>query len=314
MDLRTRVGKVPVEGVIGNSPGPRKSIDECHQVGRSPASMIMLGSLTIESREGNAGDVYWSERVPEVALNSLGLPAKRLRDYIDHVGELERYGKPIVVSVAGFTAVEFGTLAKMFSGMGVTIELNMTCPNIEKKGIFAYDLTEVGMALHLVRLAVPTDNLVVKLNYHPDSRYIEAMCDTLINGDVNAVALCNTLPNGLVLDPETLQPVITPNSGLAGQSGSSIRPAVMGQVFQYRRILPPDIDIICEGGIWTGFDILAYFAAGGNFCRIATMYAERGIKAFGELTFQFIEEMEKRGFESLADIPRLEDLPAFQTA
>ena len=276
MDLRTRIGKVKVEGVIGNSPGPGKSIDESHQVGRSPASVITFGSLPLEPREGNSGEVYWAQEAPEVALNSLGLPA-------------------------------------IFSGLGFTLELNMTCPNIEKKGIFAYNLEEVEKALQLVRKAAPDDNLVVKLNYHPDSSYIEAMCDVLINGGIDAVALCNTLPNGLVLG-EDLKPVITPNNGLAGQSGKSIRPAVMGQVYQYRQILPPDIDIICEGGIWTGFDILGYFAAGGNFCRIATMYAERGVKAFGELTFQFLEEMEKRGYESLTDIPRLEGLPALQTS
>lgn len=38
MDLRTRVGKVEVE--------------ECHEVGRSPAGMIVIGSLTLEAREG----------------------------------------------------------------------------------------------------------------------------------------------------------------------------------------------------------------------------------------------------------------------
>lgn len=314
LDLRTRVGKVSVEGVIGNSPGPRKSINECHEVGKSPAAMIMLGSLTVEEHKGNEGEVYWAEDVPEVALNSLGLPTGRLLDYVHRIDELRKYEKPLSVSVAGFTAAEFGALAQIFSGLGLTIELNMTCPNVEKKGIFAYDLAEVDMALRLVRLAAPSDNLVVKLNYHPDSAYIESMCDTLINHSVDAVALCNTLPNGLVLNPETLKPVITPNNGLAGQSGSSIRPVVMGQVYQYRSLLPPDIDIICEGGIWTGFDILAYLAAGGSFCRIATMYAERGVKAFGELIFQFIEEMEKRGYESLSEIPRLEDLPALQPA
>ena len=313
MDLRTRIGKVKVEGVIGNSPGPGKSIDESHQVGRSPASVITFGSLPLEPREGNSGEVYWAQEAPEVALNSLGLPARRLKDYLGRINELKVYGKLVIVSVAGFSAAEFGELARIFSGLGFTLELNMTCPNIEKKGIFAYNLEEVEKALQLVRKAAPDDNLVVKLNYHPDSSYIEAMCDVLINGGIDAVALCNTLPNGLVLG-EDLKPVITPNNGLAGQSGKSIRPAVMGQVYQYRQILPPDIDIICEGGIWTGFDILGYFAAGGNFCRIATMYAERGVKAFGELTFQFLEEMEKRGYESLTDIPRLEGLPALQTS
>lgn len=313
MDLRTRIGKVPVVGVVGNSPGPRKSIEECHEVGRSPAAVITVGSITAQEREGNKGNVYWSEEIPEKALNSLGLPTKSPEYYSERIGELEQYDKPVIVSLAGFSTLEFCELADLFGRRGYSLELNMTCPNVEGKGIFAYDLEAVREALRVVRHVAVNDNLIVKLNYHPDSSYIKAVCELLKEWRVRAVALCNTLPNGLILNEE-LKPVITPNNGLAGQSGKSIKPVVMGQVYQYRKILPSDIDIICEGGIWTGFDILAYLAAGGSFCRIATMYAERGVKAFGELTFQFLEEMEKRGYEALTDIPRLEGLPALQTA
>ncbi len=313
MDLRTRIGKVRVEGIIGNSPGPRKSIKEYHEVGRSPASVITVGSVTALEREGNKGNVYWSEEIPEVALNSLGLPNNPPKLYADRIGELKQYNKPIVVSLAGFSDDDFVDLLALFAGDDLTLELNLTCPNVEGKGIFAYDLEAVETVFDRVRTVAPHENLIVKLNYHPDAAYIKEICQLIKWARINAVALCNTLPNCLVLDTKTLKPIITPNNGLAGMSGSSIRPAVMGQVYQYRKILPPEIDIICEGGIWTGKDIIDYFAAGGSFCRIATMYAERGVKAFTELTMQFLEEMENRGYESLTDIPRLEGLPALKT-
>lgn len=77
MDLRTRLGKVEVEGVIGPSPGPRKTLADCHEVGRCPAAgMIMVGSLTVEERPGNPEVSYWSEATPWLAQNSLGLPNK----------------------------------------------------------------------------------------------------------------------------------------------------------------------------------------------------------------------------------------------
>lgn len=315
MDLHTRVGKWDVEGVIGNSPGPKKSIEECHEVGKSAAGMITLGSLTAQARAGNQGDVYWAEGAPEVVLNSLGLPTQPPESYLDRIGELEVYGKPIVTSLAGFSTAEFVSLAEMFGGRGYSIELNMTCPNnVEGKGIFAFDLSAVRQTIKEVRRVIGTDNPIVKLNYHPDSSYVQAMCELLNEEEVGAVALCNTLPNAMVISPQTLRPVITPNNGLAGQSGTSIRPVVTGQVYQYRRLLRPEISIICEGGVWTGWDILSYFIAGGDFCRSAAKYGEMGAKIFTQLTTEFIEEMEQRGFESLADIPRLEGLPSLQPA
>lgn len=85
-------------------------------------------------------------------------------------------------------------------------------------------------------------------------------------------------------------------------SGKAIKPLVMGQVQQYRELLPPEIDIVAEGGIWTAQDMLEYFAVGASFCRIATMYAEKGPRAFTQLTSDFIDLMNERGFSTLADI------------
>ncbi|MCH7541659.1 hypothetical protein IH981_02695 [Patescibacteria group bacterium] len=78
----------------------------------------------------------------------------------------------------------------------------------------------------------------------------------------------------------------------------------MGQVYQYRQKLPT-ISIVAEGGIWNGRDILDYFVAGANFCRTATLYAQRGSVVFADLTREFIEEMESIGSEGISTIPVL---------
>lgn len=215
IDLTTRVGKVKVEGVIGNSPGPNKSIEECHKVGRSPAGMIMFGSMTAEENIGNIGTTYWGDAVPDIALNSLGLPCRPPETYLSRLVELEQYSKPLVVSFAGFSVADFESLAQKLDPENLpTVELNLTCPNIAGKVIFAYDFDLVQKTIQEVRSILGVEaNILVKLNYHPDQRYIQEMAVLLAEVGIDAVALCNTVPYGLVLDPKTLKPVITPNKG-----------------------------------------------------------------------------------------------------
>lgn len=293
-----------LEGVIGNSPGPRKELASWHEVGKSSAGAITVGSFTPEMRPGNSGEVFWVDGIPTSALNSLGLPSKPPEQYSDEIEELRQYGKPIIVSLAGFKPEDYVKLAKMFADRGFIIELNLTCPNVEGKGIFAFDLQAARIAMIRVRQTIGNDTLIVKLNPHPDVGYIERMCRILEEEGVDTVALGNTVPNCLVLDQNTLRPVTSPNNGLAGLSGTGIKPIMMGQVFQYRQRLP-HIGIIAEGGIWYGRDILDYFVAGANFCRTATLYAQRGAKVFYDLNSEFLAVMASNGFKGIADIPVL---------
>ncbi len=312
LNLQTRVGKFQIEGVIGNAPGPRKSIEESHEVGRSPASIITLGSLTTKERMGNAGVTYWTDGQRPVmsALNSIGLTNPGVEAVLEGVNDLKSHGKPVIISLAAEFADDFVEMAAMFADRGFGIELNLTCPNVAGYGIFAYDLSETARVVSRVRHTIGEDNLIVKLNPSFDDRYIEEMCAVLVGGGVDAIALSNTVPYSLIINQETLEPEISPMT-LGGLSGKSIHPIVMGQVFKYRRFLREmgsDLSIICEGGIWSGFDIFAYFMAGGNFCRIATMYAEVGPRVFEQLLTEFISEMEKRGITSVSDIPKLREL------
>ena len=87
--------------------------------------------------------------------------------------------------------------------------------------------------------------------------------------------------------------------------GRSILPIGLGVVLEYSRQLPEEISVVGEGGITSGFDILSYFVSGADFCRTASVYDRRGPQVFSQLTREFVDEMEKRGFGSLVDIPRL---------
>lgn len=302
IDLRSRIGKVETEGVVGNSPGPLKDHESWAKVARSVSAFVRAGSFCAKAREGNSGEVYYTDQALVMALNSLGLPCKDPEAYVGDLEALRKYGKPIIVSVAGFKPEEFILLAHIFGPLGYSLELNLTCPNVEGHGVFAYDIKATKAAIAGVRDVIGGQgNLIIKLNPHPDLSYIKTICRLVEEEKVDAVALCNTVPNCMLLNPDTLRPVITPNRGLAGLSGGAIFPIVLGQVFQYREA-GLQASVIFEGGANTGREVIQALAVGADAVCSATDYSISGVKVLQRKTEELIEEMERLELNSIEEI------------
>lgn len=152
---------VALEHPIMNAAGTCKTREDVDAFARSAVSAIVLGSITLEPRSGNSGNVYWSTRT--YSMNALGLPNRGLDYYARHlpgmVDAAHRAGKPLIVSVAGFSTAEYRDIATAVARTGVDlIELNLACPNVwdggEQKRIACFDpgqtaaiCTAVGDAL-----------------------------------------------------------------------------------------------------------------------------------------------------------------------
>lgn len=285
MDLKTRLGRVEIEGLVGNAPGPLKDQKSWLEVAKTGTPFVWAGSFCREERPGNAGNVFWAEEAPWMALNSLGLPCKAPGEYLEPLDQIEATGKHVVVDVAGLQEEDFPWLAKHFWKGGRTLCLNITCPNLIGKRVFAYNLEETRRAIASTRDVVPEANLVVTLNPHPDPAYHEALARIFSDERVDAIRLCNTWPNAIVRDQGTLKPVIDPNGGLAGLSGEVLRPIVSGQIVQYRKLLP-DIGIVASGGVSRGWHVVHYIADGADCTLSATEYARSGADGLGRIQME----------------------------
>jgi dihydroorotate dehydrogenase (fumarate) len=80
--------------------------------------------------------------------------------------------------------------------------------------------------------------------------------------------------------------------GLAGVAGSALKPISLGQVQQFRTLLPESFDIIGVGGISTGRDVLDYLRAGADSVQVGTHYFQNGPRVFSEILQEFVDLVE----------------------
>lgn len=69
MELQTEIAGISLEHPLMNAAGTCKTLEDVKKLSRSATAAVMVGSITMEPRDGNAGDIYWSEKM--FSLNSL---------------------------------------------------------------------------------------------------------------------------------------------------------------------------------------------------------------------------------------------------
>lgn len=268
---------ITLEHPIMNGAGTVKKIDEVSDMARSATAAIMVGSITVEPRPGNSGNVYYVQDTAGVfSLNSLGIPNGGLPYYEQHLSEMvaisNEAGKPLFLSVAGFDVEEFCRLAEFSFRCGVDVtELNVGCPNIVHgdvaKPVISYDfdfLQEI-----LIKVSGCIERVLVKVSPFSNPADRKKLCELLVaHPVVGGVVATNTLPNGFAYDGMG-DPVITPNDGYAGIAGPALKPLALAHVRQFSKLMP-GLDIIGAGGVAHWTDVHDYEKAGAAAVQIAT--------------------------------------------
>lgn len=291
-DLSVNIGGfIRLDHPIMNAAGFCKNEEDVELLGRSSASAIVLGSVTLESRTGNSGEVLWhGERY---SLNSLGMPNRGMDFYAKSLRRwtttAQRLGKCFILSVAGFTPEEYGILAERGLNNYVDgIELNLGCPNVwddgKQKRIASFSPEGVRSILTEVETKVGKKARVfVKLSPFSDPEGMREVVKVIAAFEVEkAVTTCNTFPNGQSFDNNG-KPRIAVGKGYAGVSGAALKPIGLGQVAQLRDLLPERIQIIGVGGICCADDVRDYLRAGADAVQIGTAYDKYGPKIFSEI-------------------------------
>lgn len=311
MVLKSKIfGHIELEHPIMNAAGPRcKTLEEVVDLSRTPIAAVMVGSITVEPRLGNQGDVYYSVPV-QFSLNSLGLPNGGIPYYegnLPHMANVvRRAGKTLWVSIAGFTPEEYVKLAAVaVRGGADVVEVNLGCPNVwlngKQKRIACFDpqlteeiLTEVSEAAEDERRArnrVRKVYVAAKVSPFSDPVLLGEIA-SVMRENVDAVTSINTFPNAFALRDDG-KSAINPqfSNGLAGMAGPALKTIGLGQVSQWRSLLP-DHFIIGAGGIRTGRDVQEYCKAGANAVQIATAHADEGPKVFDRVLLEYASLLE----------------------
>lgn len=308
--LEVNLAGIKLEHPIMNAAGTCKLVEHVEKLSNSNTAAIMVGSFTMERREGNEGEVYWS--TPGFSLNSLGLPNPGADYYRENLPKMVSIahdaGKPLFVSLAGFTRWEYVDLCKLAIDAGVDmVELNLACPNVwegnSQKEIISYDPYEIKCTTYAVQKEIHTYNIRRSVNF-PLSIKISPLYPKLLREALQAVygvsmvkiiTAVNCFPNAMVLG-ENGKPMISPGGGLAGLGGPAMLPIGLGQVKQIREILDKsntpgvkEMEVIGVGGIKYGQNVLDYLRCGASAVQVNTAYADEGESVFTRMLQEYVE-------------------------
>lgn len=225
---------------------------------------VVTKTITIKPRLGNLPPRTCE--TPAGMLNSIGLENPGIDRFIgEKLPFLNKLGIPIIVSIAAEDDPgEFYTLVGQLDKISAVsaIELNISCPNMQKDKLISQDSKETFALVSAVR-KLTKKCLITKLS--PNVTSVSDIALAAQDAGSDAVALINTL-TGMSIDVHKCAPRI--GSWVGGLSGPAIRPVAVRMVWEaYNKIKIP---IIGMGGIMDIESALEFFLAGATIVSIGT--------------------------------------------
>jgi dihydroorotate dehydrogenase (NAD+) catalytic subunit len=222
-------------------------------------------------------------------LNSIGLENPGLEGLLsDKLPRLAELGVPLWISVGGFAASDYAEICAALEERSevTTIELNLSCPNVEEAPESAAEIV-AGARLSTSK------PLYAKLS--PAATDLPETAKAVHAAGADGLSLVNTI-KGLALDERTLEPRL--GHELGGYSGPALKPIALAAVYQcYRATGMP---IVGMGGVSTGRDALEFLAAGAAAVALGTILFSDP-EAPGRVRRELAEELAARGLSQPAD-------------
>ncbi|MEM0951486.1 MAG: dihydroorotate dehydrogenase [Cyanobacteria bacterium P01_H01_bin.74] len=168
-------------------------------------------------------------------------------------------------SVEGFAEMVQTIIAHPHAGHVLAIELNLSCPNVEKGGVhFGRSTDAVHQTLKTIS-AFCKIPLIAKLTPNVDD--IVAIGEAAVSGGATALTTINTVL-GMAIDWKNKK-AIMPRIA-AGYSGPGIKPIALHAVWQLHAAMPW-VPIVAVGGICTPQDVLEFVLAGASAVQVGTI-------------------------------------------
>lgn len=225
---------------------------------------IVVKGLSMEPRTGNP-----PPRIVETPcgmLNAIGLANIGLKTFLkEKLPALQKLKTAVIVNIYGHSMDEYGAVAARLKGVkGISaIEVNISCPNVEKGGmVFG---TDPNVSARVTERVLKNSDKPVIVKLSPNVTDICAIAMAVEKAGAHAVSLINTL-TGMAIDIESRTPSLANISG--GLSGPAIRPVALYMVYQVTKAI--NIPVIGVGGIMDHRDALQFLIAGARAIQVGT--------------------------------------------
>ena len=215
-------------------------------------------TVTPLPREGNP-----PPRIAETdsgMLNSIGLQNPGLDAFLEqNLPRLAGLGVPIWVSVGGFSASDYALVCERIDEEDevATIELNLSCPNVE-------EAPETAAELVAAARGATSKTLYAKLS--PATWDVAESARAVAAAGADGLSLINTI-RGFAIESSTGRSKLALGPG--GYSGPALRPIALACVYACREAV--DLPIVGMGGVVTGRDVHDFVAAGASAVALGTI-------------------------------------------
>ncbi|HHU23239.1 MAG TPA: dihydroorotate dehydrogenase [Clostridiales bacterium] len=256
---------------------------------------VVLKGTTARPRFGNP-----TPRVAECTsgmLNSVGLQNPGIDAVISQ--ELPRlrefYHGPVIANISGFSVEEYASCCGKIDGLVDIIEVNISCPNVERGGMgFGTDPELAAEVTRAAKGATAKTPVFVKLS--PNVADITEIGIACQEAGADGLTLINTLL-GMRIDIRTKTPVLANKIG--GFSGSAIFPVALRMVYEVSRVV--HIPVIGVGGISKAEDVIEMMMAGATAVQVGSENLRDPMACY-RIIEKLPNLMEKLNIENLVDI------------
>ena len=267
VDLSVRIGDVVFKNPVLTASGTFGYGDEISGlVDNSLLGGIITKSITFNPRKGNP-----APRIVETTagmINSIGLANIGVKRFVEEkIPMYPSMDTRVIVSVAGDTMDDYCRVVEFIEKKGNSIdgyEINISCPNTDKGGIFfGIDKEMSGELTSRIR-AVTSKLLIVKLT--PNVTSIGEIAKAVSAAGADCISVVNSFL-GMAVDIRTRKPKI--KNVVGGLTGPCIKPLGIAKVYEVCKNV--DVPVIGIGGIVTFEDVLEYLITGASAVQTGTV-------------------------------------------
>lgn len=262
--LGVRIGALSLKNPVMPASGTYDWLGD-HTLGVSPSRLgaFVSKSVTLEPQPGNPPQRV--AETPSGMLNAIGIPSIGLDAFADEVLPTYRsLDTTKIVSVQAYSPEQAGEMAERLGEEPLVdaIEINLSCPNLERGGIIAQspELTAETVASAREATEMP---LIAKLS--PNVTSVVEIARSAEASGADALCLINTV-RGMAIDIASRRAILGHLTG--GLSGPAIKPIALHMVWECYTAV--DLPIIGAGGISRAQDAIEFLLAGARAVQVGT--------------------------------------------
>ncbi len=292
-DLQLENPTILASGILGYS------AESLNRVAKGGAGAVVTKSIGIEPRVG-----YPNPTVVQAEaglINAMGLPNPGIALYSQEIKYCKTILRvPLIVSVFGYSADEYSTVAKKAVDAGAdAVELNVSCPHVKLTG------AEIGqnpkLLAEVVKKVKSTVGKPILVKLSPNVADIAMTARAAVEAGADALTAVNTL-KAMAIDSETMRPILSNLKG--GLSGPAVKPVALRCVYDIREALP-DAPIIGCGGIADWRDAVEFLLAGASAVQVGTAIAFENTGVFEAISKGVEVYLRKKHYGSVSEIVNL---------